>query len=219
MKNSMDRHLVEISLRIHRWRIQADLTLQELANRSGVAASTVHKIEKNQTVPTITVLLRICIALGRRPHELLIEESEDVAINVQRKEERLVIGSGEFSKIEQLASGISNPELDMWRIYHQPGQGSFPGDKQFAFEGEFIMLCEEGELTFSFDDGDHRIGVGDSIHFKTSLPHRWMNTGTTLARAIVVRTIPRGVDMAIREQAQRYERSARSRREKKSCED
>jgi transcriptional regulator with XRE-family HTH domain len=46
-------------------------TLQQLANRCGVAASTIHKIESQQMVPTVSVLLKIARGLGCRPEELV----------------------------------------------------------------------------------------------------------------------------------------------------
>jgi transcriptional regulator with XRE-family HTH domain len=211
MPNSMDRHLVEIAARVHRWRVEADYTLQELAQRSGVAASTVHKIEKNQTVPTISVLLKICAALSRRPDELLSQDSQDVAVKLQHREDRLVIGSEESSLIEQLASGIANPTLDIWRVYHQPGTGSGPTERMLSYEGELIVLCEEGELTFTVEESDYRVEAGDSIHIKTVVPHCWTNTGDTLSRALFFGTIPKGLKMGFIERAQKLERDAQTR--------
>lgn len=52
------------------------LTLQKLASRSGVAASTIHKVESEQMVPTISVFLKIAKGLGRRPDELIRDRHE-----------------------------------------------------------------------------------------------------------------------------------------------
>lgn len=51
------------------------LTLQQLAARSHVAASTIHKIEAQQMIPTISVLLKIAKGLERRPKELIRDTS------------------------------------------------------------------------------------------------------------------------------------------------
>ena len=219
MADPTDRHLEEIASRIHRWRVEANYTLQELAQRSDVAASTVHKIEKNQTVPTISVLLKICAALERRPDELLSQDSRDVVVNVQRKHDRLTIGSEESSLIKQLAAGVANSSLDIWRIYHQPGHGSGPAEQTFSYEGELIVLCEEGELTFRLDDGDYRIEAGDSVHFKTIVPHRWTNSGTTRARALFFGTIPKGLHSSISERTAQLETHAQARGVLTPCKD
>lgn len=59
-------------------RARDGLTLQQLASRCGVAASTIHKIESQQMVPTVSVLLKIARGLGRRPEELVRDRFRDV---------------------------------------------------------------------------------------------------------------------------------------------
>ncbi|HIM02774.1 MAG TPA: XRE family transcriptional regulator [Myxococcales bacterium] len=61
--------------------VWATPSLSELADRSDVAASTVHKIEKNQTVQTISVLIKLCAALNRRPDEWLVDKSPQLALS------------------------------------------------------------------------------------------------------------------------------------------
>ena len=65
----MDDDLKRIASRIREWRDAAGLTLQKLGDRAGVSASTIHKIENLQTIPTIAVLLKIANGLNRRPSE------------------------------------------------------------------------------------------------------------------------------------------------------
>ncbi|MCP5043669.1 MAG: helix-turn-helix domain-containing protein, partial [bacterium] len=184
---------------------------QELADRSGVAASTVHKIEKNQTVPTISVLLKICAALRRRPDELLAEEEPEIAATVQRKEERLVVGSEECSAIEQLTNGIANSTIDVWRVAHKPGAGSGPSGRTLSYKGELVVLCEAGELTFELDGAEHTIGAGDSLHYKTDMPHRWFNSGSERATALFFGTIPKGLPGSPEERREKLERAVRAR--------
>lgn len=195
----MQQQLVQLAERIRRWRDEAGFTLQELADRSGVAASTVHKIEKNQTVPTISVLLKIAHALKRRPDELLKEESPEIAAAHHRKDERLMLGSKDRTLIEQLTTGIGRSTIDVWRLYHQPGQGSGRGGARLEYEGEVIALVEEGELTFELGTTTFVVREGDSLHFKTSVPHTWKNTGKGVARAIFFGTLPKGLQKGISE--------------------
>jgi transcriptional regulator with XRE-family HTH domain len=69
--------LHDMAHQIHICRTDERLTLQRLAQRSGVAASTIHKIEAQQRVPTISVLFKIARGLGRRPAELIRDQHED----------------------------------------------------------------------------------------------------------------------------------------------
>ena len=66
--------LADMADQIRSSRSEDGLTLQQLASRSGVAASTIHKVESQQMVPTVSVLLKIAKGLGRRPDELIRDE-------------------------------------------------------------------------------------------------------------------------------------------------
>lgn len=211
MTDRMDRHLVKIAGRIRSWRDEAEYTLQELADRSDVAASTVHKIEKNQTVPTISVLLKICAALNRRPDELLVDDTPEVAAAFRRREDHLVVGSEDRSVIEQLAFGIAHATIDVWRVFHKPGAGSGPITRTISYKGELIVICEEGEITFELEDEIYKIEAGDSLHFNTQVPHKWRNTGDVVSKALFFGTIPKNLHRSLREERAKLQQQARDR--------
>ncbi len=76
------RALADMARQIRECRSGDRLTLQQLATRSGVAASTIHKVEAGQMVPTVSVLLKIAKGLGRRPDELIrdpVDSGRDIA--------------------------------------------------------------------------------------------------------------------------------------------
>lgn len=91
--------LHDMAHQIHICRTDERLTLQRLAQRSGVAASTIHKIEAQQRVPTISVLFKIARGLGRRPAELIRDQHEDRTSETSSKRP---------SRNRMLGSGISN---------------------------------------------------------------------------------------------------------------
>jgi transcriptional regulator with XRE-family HTH domain len=66
--------LADMAAQIRSCRAADGLTLQQLAILSGVAASTIHKVESRQMVPTVSVLLKISKGLGRPPEELIRDE-------------------------------------------------------------------------------------------------------------------------------------------------
>ncbi len=185
-----DEQLVQIGERIRRWRDRAGFTLQEVADRSGVAASTVHKIERTQTVATISVLLKIVRALNRRPDELLMDEAPHINSAFQRKADRMLFGTSDKTQIEQLAIPIENAVIDLWRMIHQPGEGSGTKSSRLSYDGEVICFCISGEITFELGEDTFVLHEGDSIHYKGSIPHCWMNTGDGPAIMNVYGTMP-----------------------------
>lgn len=51
-------------------RLEADLSIEGLAEKSGVSSSTISRLERGQVSPSFLTAHRISKALGRLPHEI-----------------------------------------------------------------------------------------------------------------------------------------------------
>ena len=56
--------LAEVGRRIRQERLNQDLTQEELAERAGISATTIKKLESNSPNPTLRVVLLVMRALG-----------------------------------------------------------------------------------------------------------------------------------------------------------
>jgi len=186
----LDDDLKRIASRIRGWRDEAGLTLQQLGDKSGVSASTIHKIENLQTVPTIAVLLKVANGLNRRPSELLAELEVSKHVAVLRSGDRQVLKIEGRASLEHLSSMIPRSRLDYWRIEVEPNAGPGTEGETWRFNGELIVLVESGELEFDIGGEAFKICVGDSIHFDSSVPHRWYASGGQPASALVMALLP-----------------------------
>ncbi len=187
----MDDDLKRIAGRIRRWRDEAGLTLQQLGDRSGVSASTIHKIENLQTVPTIAVLLKVANGLNRRPSELLAEEDTGKQVAVLRRDDRQQIVLNGHGQLEHLVGMIPRNRLDLWRVRIEPGRGAGrPGTEAWRFHGEVVLLVEEGRVDVEIAGEHYVIERGDSIHFDPSLSHRWIAGDGKAATLLVLAIIP-----------------------------
>lgn len=180
----MQNELQRIACRVKAWRLEASLTLQEVSDRSGVSASTVHKIENRQMVPTIAVLLKVAHGLGRRPHELFDDDAGGGGRRgaaVMRAEARDVLETRPGNVLERMVGAIPDAGIDVWRVTHDPGCGSHaePTAPPLRYRGELVILVERGCLHVSVGEASRvetfDLGPGDTLHFKTSIPHRWEN--------------------------------------------
>ncbi len=190
-KPILDEDLKRIAARIRSWRDEAGLTLQQLGDRSGVSASTIHKIENLQTVPTIAVLLKVANGLNRRPSELLAEVDVGRQVAVLRRDQRQSLNISEMGGIEHLIGMIPRNKLDIWRARLEPGVGAgMEGQEPWQFHGEIVLLVEEGRLECTVAEETYVVGPGDSIHFDPSIPHRWIAGGEKAAQVVVIVTIP-----------------------------
>lgn len=187
----MDDDLKRIAARIRSWRDEAGLTLQQLGDRSGVSASTIHKIENLQTVPTIAVLLKVAHGLSRRPSELLAEVDVGKQVAVLRRDERQHLAIKDRGELEHLVGAIPRNRLDVWRIRMQPGVGAgMAGTDPWQFHGEMVILVEEGCVTAEVGGESFSVYAGDSLHFDSSLPHRWTAGEEKPAMCVVLAMIP-----------------------------
>lgn len=187
----MDDDLKRIAARIRTWRNDARLTLQQLGDRSGVSASTIHKIENLQTVPTIAVLLKVAHGLARRPSELLAEIEAGEQVAILRRDDRPRAHLGEGGEIEHLIAMIPRSQLDVWRVRLEPGIGvGMPGSEPWQFHGEVALIVEEGAIEAVIGEETYEIARGDSLHFDPSVPHRWFASEGKPAMVLVTAILP-----------------------------
>jgi len=197
-----------ISTRVRTWREELGLSLHELASRSDVAASTIQKVETGQMVPSVAVLLKIARGLERRPAELVSDQSEESVVVLLRAKEHPVISASSRMRVKRLSGDLFDPAIEVWRAQIHPGYGS--GKGMYTYEGEEVVLCEEGEVTFQIGEDEYRLGPGDSLHFKAGIPHRWWNSGRSVARFLVVGNFPKGLRTKLHAQVQQSGRVRKS---------
>lgn len=198
MSPAVDEELARISQRIREARDGAGLTLQELAAKSGVATSTIQKVETEQMIPSVAVILKIARGLGMHVSQLVQEGEETLEVSHISARERHEIGSKDKLIVERLSGDLLEPALEMWRVTLYPGVSS--GRQAIEYDGEEIAVCEAGQVTFCLGEQEYVLATGDSLHFKASIPHFWRNDGDSPARFTVTGTLPRKFRVALRQQ-------------------
>lgn len=160
------------------------LSLQQLAVKAEVSAAAIHKIERNDMVPTITTLLKIATALDH-PVTYFVElddgQPEPVAFTPSANRPAV------FTPHEGLTlEGVSGPYAPFRSAAAvatvAPGANS--GTKPLIHAGEELVYTLEGTLIFDIAGTRHKVGRGDSLHFMGDQPHHWANEGKTPARAL-----------------------------------
>ncbi len=164
-----------------------DLSLRDLAGRSGVSAPMLSQVERGETSPTLTVAERIAAGLGLRLSQLL-RLDEDGAVSIVRARERRSGGrAGHRYEIltpplPGLRAEVSRHELAPGAVTGTPGDPPMhePGSRETA-------LVESGTAELVCDGERHRLGAGDCVTFDADLPHHFENPGSqpTLLLAVV----------------------------------
>ena len=189
MQRGVDEEVAKISDRIRQWREDLGISQQELAARSGLAISTVHKVETSQMIPSISVLLKLAHGLGRRPAEIVADAAYEKTVAVMRSADRQKIGSEGRIIVERLSGEIFDPILEMWRVTLHPGKSS--GRGPIRNDGEALIVCERGSLVVRVGEDEHILRAGDAIHFKANIPHSWRNKSRSVARFTITGTLPK----------------------------
>ncbi len=194
----LDIEVRRISERVRRWRDEAGLTLQELAAKSGVATSTIQKIETGQMVPSVAVVVKVARGLGRPVADLVRDGPDDaVEVVVLRAAERHPVGVAGKLVVERLTGDLSDPALETWRVTLHPGLASGPGS--IRYDGEELVICERGAVAFRVGETEHLLQAGDTLHFKADIAHAWRNPGDEPAVFTVTGTLPEKFRVAMRE--------------------
>ncbi len=185
----VDTSIKRIGEKLSRTRESIGFTLQQLADIANVAPSTIQKIEAGTMSPSIAVMMKIARGLHKKISFFLDEEESDTDVSLIRKNDRPSIGEREDSiSIQRLTAELINPEMDAYVLNLPPRKNS--GDEALRHHGEELVYCIKGKITFTIDDEHYTLGPGDSLHFKSKLPHFYRNSGRSHTEIVIICSVP-----------------------------
>ena len=175
--------------RVRALREAMDLSLRDLAERSGVSAPMLSQVERGETSPTLQVATRIAHGLELRLSQLL-RLDEDGAVTVVRKAERRKGGASgtRGHRYEILTPPLPGQRAELSR--HTLGAGAStggPGDPPMHEPGSReTALVEAGTVALICDGQRHELSAGDCVTFDADLNHHFENPGTEEAVLLAV---------------------------------
>jgi transcriptional regulator with XRE-family HTH domain len=172
--------------RVRALREAMDLSLRDLAERSGVSAPMLSQVERGETSPTLAVAERIAAGLDLTLSQLLrLDESRHVVIS--RSGERRVT-ERDGHRVEELTPPLPGQRADV--SMHELQAGSVtggPDDPPMHEPGSReTTVVLEGELTLFVDGARHELAAGDSVTFDADLPHHFENESAEPTRFLAV---------------------------------
>ena len=184
----IERTVSAIGAKVAHARKERGWSLAQLAQRAGLSPAAVHKVEKSGMTPTIASLMKIASALGKSV-SYFVEEPATPDVSVVRAEQRSQVYTSKRGLDLRNVSGRYGPFLIAGaEATVEPGADS--GPTPMNHPGEELVIVHEGSMTFTVDGESYELAEGDSIHFRTRLPHSWCNPTDEPARAtwLVVRS-------------------------------
>ena len=169
-----------------------DLSLRDLADRSGVSAPMLSQVERGETSPTLAVAERIAFGLELSLSQLLRLDEGD-GVSVVRADERRRGGGREHRyevltpPLPGLRAEVSLHTLAPGRRHGRPGRpaharGRQPRDGGRGARPRAVRLRRRARTTWT---------DGDSVTFDADLPHHFENPGD--ARRALLRVVAAGL--------------------------
>src|SRR5215468_7539956 len=169
--------MTAIGRRVRSLRQQRQLSLEALAERSGVSVSMLSTVERGQKVPSILVMGQIATALDTSIGRLVGEEVVPRAI-VKRAADQRVVKDPAGIERRSLSPVLPGIEFELLRMTLPPGvdAGTFPPHRTGSRE---YLAVERGTLTLTLAGSDYVLRAGDSIYHDGDLEHGYRNDGKT----------------------------------------
>jgi transcriptional regulator with XRE-family HTH domain len=174
--------------RVRALREAMDLSLRDLAERSGVSAPMLSQVERGETSPTLQVATRIAHGLELRLSQLLRLDEDGAVTIVRSGERRKGPGGARGHSYEILTPPLPGQRAELSR--HSLGAGAVtggPGDPPMHEPGSReSALVEQGTVALVCDGERHELAAGDCVTFDADLPHHFENPGPDEAVLLAV---------------------------------
>lgn len=178
---------LEAGPRIRALREGMDLSLRDLAERSGVSAPMLSQVERGETSPTLAVAAKIAAGLELSLSQLLRLDEAD-GVSVVRANERLLGGRADGHRYEVLTPPVpgQRAEVSLHMLAAGAATGG-PGDPPIHEPGSReTAVVLEGTPTLAVDGERYQLRPGDSVTFDADLPHHFENNGGEPAELLAV---------------------------------
>ena len=178
---------VDVGERLRAIRGLRRATLRTIADRAGVSESFLSQVERGKASASIASLRRIAGALGvtvtdlfepsgpPRPRVLLRDERPSLAFGILGR--KLLLTPHPLHHLEVFVS-----ELD---------RGGSTGAEPYAHgDSEELFVVLSGSVQLEVGGELHELEPGDSIDYRSSTPHRVVNTGDDRAEVMWIISPP-----------------------------
>ncbi len=177
-----DGVLLSLGTKCRKIRRERHLTLQTIAERTGLSPSMISMVERGRTSPSIGTLVAISSALGVRVSDLFDgHETTLNPVNRLQDQDSLATPTGVHHRAAVVA-GIEGIGVNV-NIY-EVGGASAP--EQLHHAGYECVVLLEGTLKVELDNDSYVLQPGDSISYDSNTPHRLSNEGDVPAKAVWV---------------------------------
>jgi transcriptional regulator with XRE-family HTH domain len=159
------------------------MTLQDLADQTGVSVSMLSMLERGVASPSIGTLVSVSSALGLHMAQLFQDPYAQASSPVRRRADQVVVQAAEGVSRRLVHTDVEH-DLEMVINEYEPGTSS--SKTPVHHDGMEFGLILSGVLTVHLDEVDYVLETGDGIAYASTSPHVLTNNGPGKARAVWV---------------------------------
>lgn len=178
---SSEEVLSNIGIRIRARRKALGMSIQDVAEATGLSISMVSLAERARTSPSIGTLVAICDTLSISISDLFSPIPEPTNPVVRRGDQLVQPPSNGMTRrllIKEDARGLEASE------HEYVGRGATSGPVLTHHSGYEIGIIISGALRVELSDESYVLRAGDCIRFVSSTPHRFTNEIAGRTKAI-----------------------------------
>jgi transcriptional regulator with XRE-family HTH domain len=186
--DKLKRTVREIGQKIRAARIKADLRLSDLAKSTGLAESSLSRIERGYTAVSVTNLVQICDVLSIGLEELLNLQTTPTKTQVAAHDR----ANGEFEEVESTGylwkHLVGGARFDVFNVFHLIFPRNETMKTMVSHPGQEYCYVLKGKVLFYVGDELHHLKAGSGILIDSELPHRAERLGDEEAHMLMVVT-------------------------------
>lgn len=181
----MNQDNMAVAKNLKKIRSHRQLSLDQLADLTGVSKSMLRQIETSKSSPTIATIWKIANGLKISFTALLTEQSPDVAIMAFTENTPLVDSDGGY-RIYPMISFDPNHSFEIYLVEIDP-KVSYVGEPHEGHVEELLFI-QTGRLSVTIDNQHYQAEADHCIRFMADRRHRYENTGDIMTRLIMMLT-------------------------------
>ncbi len=162
-----------------------DLSIQEVAERSGLSVGAVSQIERGLSAPSVRSLRRLSDVLEFTVADL-VTDGDPPPLNelgrIVRAKTRQPLRLSSNGVTKELLSPSTPGGLEQLLVTLEPEGSS--GEECYTHRGEECGHVLEGRLELTIAEDVFFLEEGDSFRFRSSIPHRFRNAHRGRTRVI-----------------------------------
>lgn len=153
-----------------------EISIEDLAERSGLAVEQIERIENNIDIPSLAPLIKIARVLGVRLGTFLDDMTDEGPVLCRKKEASDTISfsnnavrSRKHMEYHSLSKSKADRHMEPFII-----DVAESSDNEFilsSHEGEEFIMVMEGTMEINYGKNTYVLGEGDSIYYDSIVPH------------------------------------------------